>query len=242
LGGGAEQFALPVLERLQQRVVISAAVRDELIAWYRTQGVDKELDSQVVVIPNRVELPAVPRQVPVDGPLRLLYVGRGGAEKRVQLIGRAVRICREQGVAIEVILAGDLVKSVVAEDYACCRLTGLISDSEQLAELYQQADLLLITSSREGFPLSVMEGMAHGCVPVCTAVGGIPEHIRHQENGWLLPAEDDDAVVEALLQAVKVLAADRSLLQRLSTAARLYAQEQFGGERFCEEYRRVILG
>jgi glycosyltransferase involved in cell wall biosynthesis len=121
-------------------------------------------------------------------------------------------------------------------------LAGLISDVAVLTRHYQQADLVLITSSREGFPLSVMEGMAHGCVPVCTAVGGIPEHIRHQENGWLLPAEDDDAVVEALLQAVKVLAADRSLLQRLSTAARLYAQEQFGGERFCEEYRRVILG
>ncbi len=242
LGGGAEQYALPVLERLQQRVVISQAVRDELLTWYRTQGVDPRLDQRIMVIPNQVEIPQTVNKPAADGVLRLLYVGRGGAEKRVQLIGRAARICTEQGLAVEVTLAGDLDDAVAAEDRACCRLTGLISDSEQLAELYRQADLLLITSSREGFPLTVMEGMAQGCVPVCTAVGGIPEHIRHQENGWLLPAQDDNAVVEALLQAVKVLAADRALFQRLSAAARQYAENRFSGERFCEQYHDVIRG
>jgi len=240
LGGGAEQFALPVLERLQQRVVISQTVRDELIALYRAHGVDTGLDQRIVVIPNRIAIPAELYKPVGEKPLRLLYVGRGGAEKRVQLIGRVARLCREQGIVVEVTLVGDLEDAVAAEDRACCRLTGLISDSEQLAELCCQADLLLITSSREGFPLTVMEGMAQGCVPVCTAVGGIPEHIRHQENGWLLPAENDTAVVEALLQAVVALTADRRLLQRLSTAASQYAAKSFSGERFCEQYRKVI--
>jgi len=242
LGGGAEQFALPVLERLQQRVVISQTVRDELISWYRLHGVDTGLDQRILVIPNRIPIPPELHKPVGERPLRLLYVGRGGAEKRVQLIGRAARLCREKGLEVEVTLVGDLEDAVAAEDRACCHLTGLISDSEQLAELYRQADLLLITSNREGFPLTVMEGMAQGCVPVCTAVGGIPEHIRHQENGWLLPAEDDDVVVEALLQAVAALSADRRLLQRLSTAAYQYAAKNFSGERFCEQYQKVIKG
>lgn len=242
LGGGAEQFSLPVLGRLQQRVVISRAVQDELIAWYRCQGVPELLDQRIMVIPNRIDLPPVLNKPVGEEPLRLLYVGRGGEEKRVQLIGRAARLCREQGLAVETTLAGDLDAAIGVEDRACCHLAGLISDSGQLSELYQQAHLLLITSSREGFPLTVMEGMAHGCVPVCTAVGGIPEHIRHLENGWLLPAGDEASIVEALVQAVATLANDRRLLERLSTAARQYAEEQFSGERFCEQYQTVITG
>jgi len=242
LGGGAEQFALPVLERLQQRVTISRGVQDELVAWYRSQGVDPRLEQRIKVIPNQVEIPQAVDKPVVDGVLRLLYVGRGGDEKRVHLIGRAARSCTEQGLAVEVTLVGDLDDTIIAEDRACCRVTGLVSDGDQLSRLYQQADLLLITSSREGFPLTVMEGMAHGCVPVCTAVGGIPEHIIHRENGWLLPADDDDAVVDALVQAVQTLSADRSLLQQLSTAARQYAETRFSGERFCEQYRDLIKG
>lgn len=242
LGGGAEQFSLPVLDRLQQRVVISRAVQDELIAWYRSQGGPDALDQRITVIPNRIDLPQALHKPVAEEPLRLLYVGRGGEEKRVQLIGRAARLCREQGLAVETTLVGDLDGAVAAEDRACCHLTGLISDSRQLSELYQQAHLLLITSSREGFPLTVMEGMAHGCVPVCTAVGGIPEHIRHRENGWLLPVDDEASIVEALVQAVRTLANDRRLLEQLSCAARTYAEAQFSGERFCEQYRDLIRG
>lgn len=242
LGGGAEQFALPVLDRLAERVVISGGVREELLALYRGAGMDPALESRIRVIANRVVVPDRCPDKVFAGPLRLLYVGRGGAEKRVSLIGRAARLCREQGVVVEVTLVGDLEEVIAAEDRDCCRLTGLISDSQQLTELYRQAHLLLITSSREGFPLTVMEGMAQGCVPVCTAVGGIPEHVRHLENGWLLPADDDDAVVEAMLQVVKTLAADRALLARQAQAAHQYARDSFGGGTFCKQYQQVIGG
>ena len=242
LGGGAEQFALPVLDRLAERVVISGGVREELLALYRGAGIDPALERRIRVIANRVVVPDRCPDKGGEGPLRLLYVGRGGAEKRVQLIGRVARLCREQGVVVEVTLVGDLEGAVAAEDRDCCRLTGLISDSQQLTELYRQAHLLLITSSREGFPLTVMEGMAQGCVPVCTAVGGIPEHVRHLENGWLLPADGDDAVVEALYDAVVHLACDRQQLAGLSSAAACYARERFAGQRFCQQYRQVIQG
>jgi glycosyltransferase involved in cell wall biosynthesis len=241
-GDGVEAFALPVAARLDCRVVINQQTRQDLVKQYAEASLSPVLLERIVLIPNRVSMPLVLPDKQWKGPLRLLYVGRGGDEKRVHLIGRAARICAEQGLAVEVTLVGDLAGAVTAEDFSCCHLTGLMSDPAVLAEQYQQADLLLITSSREGFPLTVMEGMAHGCVPVCTAVGGIPEHITHRENGWLLPADDDEVVVNALVQAVQLLSVDRSLLQQLSAAARQYAETRFSGERFCEQYRDVIRG
>lgn len=242
LGGGAEQFALPVLDRLAERVVITAGVQRELLSYYRDHQVDPALDSRITVVCNRVDLPEQPAPKPQDGQLRLLFVGRGSPEKRVHLIGRVARRCAEQGLPVQVTLVGAVAGQLEEGDQVYCQLTGPLTEQAEIARSYQQADLLLITSSREGFPLTVMEGMAQGCVPVCTAVGGIPEHIRHLENGWLLPAGDDDAVVNGLMAAVKRLADDRQTLERLSAAAYAYACQNFSGERFCEQYRSVITG
>jgi glycosyltransferase involved in cell wall biosynthesis len=242
LGGGAERFALPVLDRLQQRVVISRGVRDELLAFYRAEGVAADLDSRLTVIANRVEVPPVCPEKTSVGPLQLLFVGRGSQEKRIHLIGRAAQRCSDAGLPVVFTLAGDLADWLEDGDAACCRLTGQIDDQARLVQLYRQSHLVLISSSREGFPLTVMEGMAQGCVPLCCAVGGIPEHVRHQENGWLLPADDEHAVVEGLVAAVGTLAADRQQLARLSASAYAYAGQHFSGARFCEQYQRVIKG
>lgn len=49
---------------------------------------------------------------------------------------------------------------------------------------YNSGSYVLCASATEGGgPGIVMEGMACGCVPICTAVGSIPEYIEHQENG-----------------------------------------------------------
>ncbi len=242
MGGGAEGFALPVLDLLAERVVIAEGVQDELLAFYRAEGVDRRLDGRIRVIPNRVAVPAVRPHKTADGTLQVLFVGRGSEEKRLHLIGRAARRCAEAGLDVGFTLVGDVAAWLEPGDVPYCRLTGLVVDDGQLAECYRQADLVLITSSREGFPLTLMEGMAQGCVPIATAVGGVPGHIRHLENGWLLPAADDAAVVEALLQAVRILTQDRSLLLRLSSVAFQYATEHFGSERFCAQYRQVIRG
>lgn len=242
LGGGAERFALPVLDRLEQRVVISRGVADQLLAFYRAEGVAAGLDSRLTVIANRVNVPPVCPEKAAAGPLQLLFVGRGSREKRIHLIGRAARRCSALGLPAIFTLAGDVADWLEAGDADRCRLTGPISDSDRLTGLYRQSHLVLITSSREGFPLTVMEGMAQGCVPLCTAVGGIAEHVRHLENGWLLPADDDDAVVDGLVGAITTLAADRQGLARLSASAYAYAGQHFSGARFCEQYQRVITG
>ena len=240
-GGGVESFTLPAASRLDCRVVINEQTRQDLVAQYSASALDPALAQRIVLIPNRVELPGSLSEK-IAGGLQVLYAGRGGEEKRVHLIAMAARRCRQAGIPIRFVLAGEIAGTLDNELQNFCELPGNISNSAELSALYAASHITVITSSREGFPLTVMEGMAHGCVPVCTAVGGIPEHITHRENGWLLPADDDKAVVDALVQAVQTLSVDSSLLQQLSTAARQYAETRFSGERFCEQYCDVIRG
>jgi len=241
-GAGVEDFTLPAAQRLDQRVVINQQTQHDLTAQYAQAGLAPPLSDRINLIGNRVTVPKVMPVKQWDGPLRLLFVGRGSAEKRVHLIGQAVRRCVAEGLQLEATLVGDVAGWLESGDAACCVLTGPVYNDTVLQGLYAQAHLVLITSSREGFPLTLMEGMAQGCVPLCSSIGGIPEHIRHAENGWLLPAEDEAAVVDALCAALHCFMEDRVLLARLAASAYHYARHQFGGARFCEQYRQVIYG
>ena len=63
-------------------------------------------------------------------------------------------------------------------------------------------------SFAEGLPVVIMEAMALGRPVVTTYVAGIPELVVHGENGWLVPAGDVTALVEALREVLDATADD----------------------------------
>ncbi|MBI2010460.1 MAG: glycosyltransferase [Candidatus Chisholmbacteria bacterium] len=67
---------------------------------------------------------------------------------------------------------------------------------ESLPFVYNSVDVYALLSYNEGFGLSVTEAMACGLPIVGRRVGGIPEQIAHQKNGFLVP-EDDDGTIAA---------------------------------------------
>lgn len=241
-GGGPEEYSLPVAAELDARVVISSKTGEHLKAQYRAANAAPVLADRIVLIENRVEIPESATRKRPGEKLRVLFVGRGAAEKRVHLIGKAATLCGQKKVAAEFILVGDVAHALDDADRPSCQIIGEISGTAELDRIYKRADILVLTSSREGFPMVVMEAMAHGAVPVCTAVGGIPVHVKHGVNGLLLADGSEERVVEELVATVERLANHRELLAELSQAAFAYAREHFGGENFCAAYRQVITG
>lgn len=241
-GGGSEIFTLPQARRLQARVVINRKTVEDLRAQYARHGLPEELNDRVVLIENCVE---VPPEYPVKERrpgLKALYVGRGSEEKRVHLVGRVAARCREAGLDVEVTVVGDARQAVGEAERASCTFLGEISDSRELARIYDEADVLLVTSSREGFPMVIMEGMAHGVVPVSTPVGGIPVHVASGENGWLVDEGlGEDEIVAQMCRILARMSDERDLLSRMSHAAYGYARAHFHGERFCASYRTLLL-
>jgi glycosyltransferase involved in cell wall biosynthesis len=75
-------------------------------------------------------------------------------------------------------------------------LTGEL-DRAAVAELYDRADLFVLPSLRETYPLSVMEALARGLPVIGTAVGAIP-HLVGDTAGILVPAGDAAALATAL--------------------------------------------
>jgi glycosyltransferase involved in cell wall biosynthesis len=110
----------------------------------------------------------------------------------------------------------------------CVELVGQRAD---IPALLSKAALLVHTSESEGCPNVVMEAMACGRPVVATDVGDIPSLVQDGETGFVVPRTNPDAIADR----VAIMLKDRSLCERMSIAARLKAEREFGLERLLSE-------
>lgn len=81
------------------------------------------------------------------------------------------------------------------------RLVGEISYSE-VPTLYAIADMVVSVPSVDGTPMSVLEAMACGVVPVVSDLPSLREWIVHGENGFIVPPKDGDALAAGMAEVL----------------------------------------
>ncbi len=239
-----ERASLPYLPRLARRVVISQAVRNDYEHLYIEHGLaQKKWLDRIEVIHNQLSSPSwdlsqKEYQLP---PLKILFVGRDSPEKRISLIGHIAYALRNDPV--EFTLVGpNLDQSINPDHCAHISFTDEITDPTALTDLYKKHHVVLITSRREGFPLVLAEGMAHGAIPIATDVGGIAQHVLHQKNGYLVENyADEGRIVEEIVQYIQHLIKNPSLLPVLGKAAQDEAYRSFSPVVFTEKWRKVLI-
>jgi len=154
---------------------------------------------------------------------RLVCVGRICEQKGQLLLVEAAARLREDGVAFELVLAGDgemrgEVELRVRERQLqeSVRITGWIDSARVRAEILE-ARALVLPSFAEGLPVVLMEAMAL-CRPVIsTYVAGIPELVENGRTGWLVAAGDIDELCRAMKEC---LSAPVDALARMGEAGR----------------------
>ncbi len=98
-------------------------------------------------------------------------------------------------------------------------------------ELLSRAHIFVLASNYEGLPISILEAMRAGLPVVASDVGGVPECVRHDHTGFLVPRSD----VNALRENLHSLIASPILRERMSQAGRKLFQEQFTAARMIRE-------
>jgi glycosyltransferase involved in cell wall biosynthesis len=178
-------------------------------------------------IPFGVELPtqgAIRKVSLKEGPLEVVYCGRLAEEqKRIGDLAEIILSCHARNLPVRFHIAG----SGPDEDALFARLEAPLQDGQvlrlgklphdQVAALLGRCHAFILTSAYEGLPVSLLEAMAHACVPVVTAVeSGIPEVIDEGINGFMLPIGDSAGFVKRL----ELMCGDEAALEACGRAAK----------------------
>ena len=76
-------------------------------------------------------------------------------------------------------------------------------DNDQMAALYQSADVMLNPSKVDNMPISILEAFASGVPVVSTNVGGVPFIAQHEVSALLVEPGDDQAMASAMLRVLQ---------------------------------------
>jgi glycosyltransferase involved in cell wall biosynthesis len=184
----------------------------------------------VTVIPYGVDLdvfrpvPRPDRPHPVVG-----AVGRLSPEKGIEHLLRAVALLRDNGVTLDVVLAGDGPSRESLGRLALeLKLAGRVRWLGEVAHddvpvVLQGLDIVAMPSTWEGFGVSAIEASAMELPVVASNVHGIPDVVVDGETGLLVPP----AAPPTLAAAIARLASDPGLRARMGAAGRAYVERHY---------------
>jgi glycosyltransferase involved in cell wall biosynthesis len=162
------------------------------------------------------------------------------AKDQITLLS-AIELLKKKDRNIYLILVGDgemrgqLEMEIARKGLAnCVRLTGNRSDVDKLLP---GSDVFILSSKREGFPMSILEAMAAGLPVIATNVGGIPEVIKDGENGILVPPQDKVSLANAICRVLD----DHEFAAGLASKARLTIENNYSLTTITEAYSRIYL-
>jgi N-acetyl-alpha-D-glucosaminyl L-malate synthase BshA len=141
-------------------------------------------------------------------PAKLLMVGDGPERPKAELLAHT------EGVFKDVVFLGK---------------------QSDMAPLLSIADVLLLPSENESFGLVALEAMACEVPVIATQVGGLPEVIEHEEDGFLFPVGDVASMAEAGIKLIK----QPQMRLEMGRAAREHAKRDFCASQIVLKYEDI---
>jgi glycosyltransferase involved in cell wall biosynthesis len=209
---GPEEFDKPEFLALREKirraafvVAISSFGRSQLCRWARYEDWPK-----LEVVRCGLEEDLLRSGFsPIPADPRLVCVARLSEQKGHLLLVEAAARLASEGVAFELVLAGDgPLRPRIEEQIrrlgleGSVRIAGWMSAGE-VRDTLLGARALVLPSFAEGLPVVVMEALALGRPVITTAIAGIPELVEPGVTGWLIPAGSVDALVSAMRAALR---------------------------------------
>jgi glycosyltransferase involved in cell wall biosynthesis len=183
-----------------------------------------------------------------DGELAVYFVGRLSEEKNPDVFVEAARrlLTAKRSHKLKFFVIGDgpmrgvIEKSIGGIKNGNIQYLGYKPTAE-VARYLAGADIFVLPSAIEGFPLSLLEAMAMRVIPVASHVGAVPEVVDSGRNGYVIsPPGSVDAIVDVLVH----LDDDRNEVASIKELARNDVETKYSnkvlGKAYTNMYRRVL--
>lgn len=178
------------------------------------------------------------RRTKDEGRKTLVSLARFSQVKRQDMLARIAKRLENEGYMFKLQLIGqhqdkDMLEAVMSVG---CESIEIVGEVNNPLDYLAEADAFCLCSSNEGMPISLIEAMAMGAVPVCTPVGGIVNVVNDGINGFL----SDDITEEAYYKALKrFLDTPKDKIKEMSAQA-VQAAQPFSMEECARKYEQLF--
>jgi len=231
--------------RLKERLAITMSSRMTSVSLEAKEP--HHLDSTIVIRngidtsrfrPNPEERLRMREDLDLGESFALLFVGRLDAQKGIYELIDVVSRLALKDVDLRLLLVGsgedEEVRNTIGE-FSLENQTIWVGKAEDVLPFYQCSDLFILFSYLEGIPLTLLEAMACELPCVATSVGGMPEVITNDVNGFLVEPGDKEALENRVLWCLE----NRESLRKVSRNARSAIESMFDLERMIDDYLEV---
>jgi glycosyltransferase involved in cell wall biosynthesis len=233
------------LRRFDRVIAVSDQIAAELIHSGVPPGAVAVIDNGISAAPIdpaarehvRAEL-AISQQCAL-----LLHVGRLARSKRIDLLLESLaRLPAQLGATLLLAGEGEEREHLVqlAGRLGLGERVRFIGYRRDVVRLLAAADLFVLSSEREGLPISILEAMAAYCPIVSTRVGAIPRVLEDGADAWLVPPRDGAALLGALLEALSAPDRARARARRAQEKFAARYSQRAMGERYLRVYEAVL--
>ena len=199
---------------------------------------------KVKVIPNGVFVPKEYLTKSEDDIIQIISIGRVVRQKGIQHAINAIANLPpeiQNKVHLNIVGEGDyhatLEKLTIQNNLQkMVTFHGKVI-GKPLQDIYQQCQIhLMPTTSHEGLPLTILEGMAFGLTTIASKIGGIPSAITDGVNGFLIKPGN----VQELTQKLKSLIEKPQKISAIGDAARTSVVNHYSEEIMIERTLTVL--
>jgi glycosyltransferase involved in cell wall biosynthesis len=162
------------------------------------------------------------------------YVGAMSSQKNVKGLIFAVKKLVEQGLAIKLLLVGEIDsttfdKQLLEQNFIVYQQA---VPQAQLIEFYKKMNLFVLNSVQDGFGMVILQAMATGLAVIGTTNTGCPDVIRDEYNGFVIPIEND----EILAEKIRFCYENRQKCLEMGHNARKRVEKGFSWEDYGKRY------
>ncbi len=197
---------------------------------------------EIKIIPNGVDIDffreAAGEKTEKNGCFRILFVSRLIERKGLQFVIPQLAALRKSCKGnVKLTIVGDgPYRETLEEIAARCGVSDCIlfagqKDKAELTSYYQEADVFILPSKKEGMPNVVLEAMASGLPVVMTPCEGSEELI--DGNGYMTKAEQFG-------EKLALLAADRERREAMGHRSAELVRERFLWSSVAKQYERIL--
>jgi len=235
---GIEITSLNSINLLDNRVVINNKTFEDYRLLYEKNNIEKIYLNKFIIIPNGIQIGEFISDKVLSrfNSFKIGFVGRNSKEKRPEVFFELINC---MGGNVSAIAIGDNFNNF-KEKYNEVNYFEGCNNPELIRKEFSEISVLIVSSSREGFPLVIMEAMELGIPVISTNVGSINEHVIDDMNGYLAVDNSENEFIKFACNKILLLSSNKELYSRLSFNAREYAVNNFSLDTFKNKYRSLF--